>query len=249
MKKSMSATKEEETVTYRLSDTKHKEIKRIKVDYQEQCSKKILNLQIIAVVLVLIITIVAPLRLFESQTIVDYTAIGFVTISLVPAFIAIFQLLSHHRLNLLLSFSIYFIWIIIQSIFYWEIILMMIILLMYYEITNTIQKVAKTVKDVESISESGTYYHANVLLKRYFMYLGRFVLLVTGISIMLGVLGNLVFNNLQGDIIFSIVIIISMIFLIIYAQKILTPDLEAILKEKQLKEIDKKMAEQYSKYS
>jgi hypothetical protein len=211
--------------------------------------RKIRNLQFIALMMVLIISIISPLRLIEARSTFNFTSMGFVVASFVPAMIAIFDFMPGRKLSLLLSTFIYAVWILIQSTFFWEAILVTIVLIIYFEVTWTIQMMQPILQDVKSTEEGGTYYHANVMLGRYLKFLLLFTGIITGISIVSGIIGWYVIEPLQSDIIFAIFMIICLALIIILARLTLTPDIEKLLLEEQRKEMEKRFAESHARYS
>ncbi|NHJ31497.1 MAG: hypothetical protein FK732_01415, partial [Asgard group archaeon] len=195
---------DEEEIEYIVEGKTLKQVAKAKINFSEEFDKKIRNLQIIALVMILLITLISPLRLIESRTYIDFTMVGFVTASLVPSIIAIFGFLRGGRISLYVSVLIYGIWILVNSSFYWEVILMMSILVIYFEVTRIIQMIKPLLTNIKSISRGGAYYHAGVFLDRYFRFLLKFCGFLIGFSITFGVLGWYVFEPLPSDLLFSI---------------------------------------------
>ncbi len=236
-------------VEYMVDGQQLKEVVKAKAGYNELYDRKVRNLQIIALVMVLMITFIAPLRLLDSRTYVDFTAIGFIIAGLVPSIIAIFDIIGGRKFALYLSVVIYGAWIMVLSTQFWEIILLITALIIYYEITRILLIIHPLLKNIESIAKGGAYYHANVFLGRYFRYFLKFSGLLIGSSFVLGVLGWYVFEPLQSDIIFSVFMIICLITLIIVSRKTLTPDIEKIILEEERERLEDNLARSHSKYS
>lgn len=240
---------EESKIEYTIDNQKPKEVTRIKVGYNELYDRKIRNLQIIAFSMVLIITFISPLQLLDSRTYVDFTAVGFIIAGIVPSIIAVFKIIGNRKFALNLSLVIYGSWIFVLSTQFWEIILLMNALLIYYETTRIILLIHPLLDNVKTIAKGGAYYHANVFLKRYFRYFLKFSGLLIGSSFALGVIGWYTFEPLQSDIIFSIFIIICVITLIIISRITLTPDIEKILIHEAKDKIEEELVKSYSRYA
>ena len=229
-----------------------KKIKKVSVIIDSDINiyhKKKLNLQIIALVMIIIIFIISPLRLLDSQTAIDFTAIGFIVASLIPSLIAIFGFLQGRRVCLILTTLIYGVWIVALATFYLEAVLLIVVLILYFEIIKTLILIEPLLKDVISIKEGGAYYHASVLIERYLTFLLRFGGLLFASSLTLSVIGWYVIDLMQSDILFSIFMIIGFITLIILSQKTLTPDLKRILIEERKERYERELAESHSKFS
>jgi hypothetical protein len=229
-----------------------KVIKRVKVaeiNFAEEYDKKIRNMQIISLVIILIITLISPLRLFDSRTVVDFVMVGFIIAGLVPSIYAIFVYRRGQRLMLILSLLIYSSWILVLSTFYWEVILLVSILVIYYEITSMLHKIRILLINVKSIAEGGAYYHANVFLGRYFKYLLKFAGLILASSLVLGVIGWYLYQPLQGDILFSIFMIICLVMIVIFSRKTLTPDIQKLIIKEKHEKIEKDLERSHSRYS
>ena len=78
--------------------------------------RKILYLQLIALAMVLVIIVIAPLRLIDSRTTIDITAVGFISGSLIPALVAIFGFMPGRKFCLTLSTLIFGVWILVLSL-------------------------------------------------------------------------------------------------------------------------------------
>lgn len=241
--------KEKNEIEYITDGDTKKVLSQISEPATEIFKRKILNLQIIALVMVFVIILISPLRLIDSQTTINITAVGFITASLIPSLIAIFDFMPGRKICLSLSTIIFGVWILVLSVFYLEIILLFVVLIIYHEVTRTILIIQPLVKDIVSISEGGAYYHASVTISRYFKFLIRLGGILFGVSIILGVIGHYLFDFLQSDILFSIFIIVSLIVLLIISRRTLTPDIEQILLEKRREKMEEEMARSHSKYS
>lgn len=240
---------EQEEIEYIVEGKTLKQISKAKINFSEEFDTKIRNLQIIALVMVAIISLITPLRLIESRTYFDFTAVGFVTASFVPSLIAIFGFMRGGRLSLYLSVIIYGLWILVLSSFYWEVILMMSILIIYFEVTRMIQLIRPLLKNVKSISRGGAYYHAGVFLDRYFRFLLKFCGFLIGFSITFGVLGWYIFEPLPSDILFSIFFILCLIMLILISRRTLTKDIQKILIKEERDRMEYELAKSHSRYS
>ncbi|MCE7744306.1 MAG: hypothetical protein GPJ52_04130 [Candidatus Heimdallarchaeota archaeon] len=106
---------EQEEIEYVVEGKILKQVSKAKINFSEDFDTKIRNLQIIALVMVVIISLISPLRLIESRTYFDFTAVGFVTASFVPSLIAIFGFMRGGRFSLYLSVIIYGLWILVLS--------------------------------------------------------------------------------------------------------------------------------------
>ena len=250
-----SDTNEEQVVTIPEQEIEYiidgdtKKVEIITETNVEECKRKRTNLQLIALAMVLVIVLISPLKLLDTRTIIDITAVGFITACLIPSLIAIFGFLPGRRFCLLLSTFIFGVWILVLSTFYLEVILLFVVLILYYEVTRVIQIIDPIIEDVVSIAKGGAYYHASVAMNRYTKFLLRFAGILFGISLVFGIIGRYVFVYLQSDIIFSIFLITSLILLIITSRKTLTPDIEKLLLEQRRRELDEKLAKSHSKYS
>lgn len=242
-------TKTQKRITYSLPQKQTKEIAKVEKPISEVYDERIRNLQILSFIMVVIITLVSPLRMITDRSTIDFVAIGFVSFSFVPSLNAILGIGPWRKLSLYLSVLTYGFWILFQSVFYWEVILMIIVLIIYAEVTRTIILIEPILEDIVSISEEGSFYHASVTISRYFQFMLRFIGILVGSSLLLGVFGWYLFTAIQGDIIFSIFILIGIIVLLIISRKTLTPDIKKILLEKERKKIEDKMAQDYSKYA
>ncbi len=241
--------KEHTEIQYVVEGKALKQVSIALVNYSEEYDKKIRNLQIIAVVMVVIISLISPLRLIESRSYFDFTAVGFVTASFVPSLIAIFGFMRGGRFCLYLSTIIYGLWILVLSNFYWEVILLMAVLIIYFEITRMIQIIRPLLTNIKSISRGGAYYHAGVFLDRYFRFLLKFCGFLIGFSITFGVLGWYIFEPLPSDFLFSIFFIICLAMLILLSRRTLTKDVQKILIEEERDRMETELAKSYSKYS
>ena len=179
-------------------------LSRVAEPTSEIFKRKRLNLQFIALAMVFIIVLISPLRLIDSRTAIDITAVGFISASLIPSLIAIFGLIPGRKFCLLLSTLIYGAWILVLSVFYLEIILLFVVLIIYHEVTRIILIIDPLVEGVVSISEGGVYYHASVTISRYFKFLLRLSGILFSLSIILSIVGYYLFEFLQSDILFSI---------------------------------------------
>ncbi|HUT79908.1 MAG TPA: hypothetical protein VMZ29_01800 [Candidatus Bathyarchaeia archaeon] len=250
-KKKVTTKKEEQinSVEFKTKDAKTKTVEKLAVAYSEEYDKKIRNLQIIALILILVMTLIAPLRLFDSKKIFDITAVGFVVAGIVPAIIAIFDFMRGRRLCLYLSTLIYGSWIIVTSVFYWEIILLTGLLIIYFEVTRVLQLISPILANVESIASGGAYYHANVYLKRYIVFLLKYSGIILGSTLCFGILGRYVFVLIQGDILFSIFIIVCLILVMILSRRVITLDIKKILIKEQKERMEEDLAKTYSRYN
>ncbi|MHA1221396.1 MAG: hypothetical protein ACTSQB_06655, partial [Candidatus Heimdallarchaeota archaeon] len=225
------------------------QIEKAIVNYGEEYDKKVRNLQLAALVLVLIVTLISPMRLFDSRTVYDFTAVGFVIAGMIPSIIAIFNFTRGRRFCLFLSLLIYGTWIIILSTYYWEAILLASLLIIYYEIIRVIHVIEPMLKGVESIAEGGAYYHANVYLTRYFKFLLKFTGLLLGTALMFGVIGRYALQPIQGDIVFSIFVVVYLVLIIIISRRALTPDIQAILIKEQRDRLEEDLARNQSRFA
>jgi hypothetical protein len=232
-----------------IADGALKKVKVATVNYAEEYDKRIRNLQIVAIALITIITLISPLRLFDSRTILDITIVGFVIFGIAPSLFSIFTFKRGRKIGLFVSIVIYGSWILVLSTFYWEVILLSGILVIYFEIISTMHKVRLMLYNVESIAEGGAYYHANIFLARYFRYLLKFGGLILGSSIVLGIIGWYLFLILQGDIVFSIFMIVCLGILILFSRRTLTADVKKLIIEEKREELDKEMVKSHSRYS
>ncbi|MHA1124207.1 MAG: hypothetical protein ACTSO7_00875 [Candidatus Heimdallarchaeota archaeon] len=207
------------------------------------------NLQLVALILVLLITIVAPLNLLNSRTILDITAIGFITASFVPSLMAIFGFLPGRKIALIVSTFIYGVWILILSVNFLEIILMFAVLIFFFEITRMIITMEPFVKGITSVSEGGTYYHATITIRRYFAFLLRFGGFLFGVSTISAIIGWYAIKPIQGDIIFSIFLIAGLVILLIIAQRTLTPDMEKLILQKKRQQLEDDLSSSHKKFS
>ncbi|MCK5047310.1 MAG: hypothetical protein KAS22_12065 [Candidatus Heimdallarchaeota archaeon] len=226
-----------------------KQVSKSKINFSEEFDTKVRNLQIIALVMVVIISLISPLRLIESRTYFDFTAVGFVTASFVPSLIAIFGFMRGGRISLYISVIIYGLWILVLSSFYWEVILMMSALIIYFEVTRMIQLVRPLLSNVKSISRGGAYYHAGVFLDRYFRFLLKFCGFLVGFSITFGVLGWYIFEPLPSDILFSIFFILSLAMLILISRRTITKDIQKIIIKEERDRMEHELAKSHSRYS
>ncbi len=240
---------EREEIEYIVEGKVLKQVSKAKINFSEEFDTKIRNLQIIALVMVVIISLISPLRLIESRTYFDFTAVGFVTASFVPSIIAIFGFMRGGRISLYVSVTIYGLWILVLSSFYWEIILMMSVLIIYFEVTRMIQLIRPLLTNVKSISRGGAYYHAGVFLDRYFRFLLKFCGFLVGLSIIFGVLGWYVFEPLPSDILFSIFFILCLVMLILISRRTITKDIQRILIEEERDRMEFELAKSHSRYS
>ncbi|MBD3189407.1 MAG: hypothetical protein GF308_02125 [Candidatus Heimdallarchaeota archaeon] len=247
--KKKPSTTEPEKVSYLLARSQAKELKRLEKPMSELYDEKVRNLRIFSFIMVFIITLVSPFRILSGPSALDYVAIGAVSFSIVPSLNAILGVGPWRKLSLHLSLLIYGTWILFQSVFYWEIILMMIVLIIYFEVTRTIIFIEPLLEGVKSISTEGSFYHASVTIDRYFHFMLRFIGILVGSSLFLGVIGWYVFTAIQGDIIFSIFLVISIIVLLVVSRKTLTPDIKKILLERERKKMEERMAQEYSRYA
>ncbi|MFW9921703.1 MAG: hypothetical protein ACFFDW_00245 [Candidatus Thorarchaeota archaeon] len=246
--KQSKETTDSNEIEYISGDTKKKVI-LVEDSAIDIYNRKKINLQLVSLAMVLVIFIISPLRLLDSRTIIDITAIGFITASLVPSLIAIFGFLPGRKFCLYISSFIYAVWIIVLATFYLEIILLIVVLIIYLEVTSTIIAIDPLLKDVEANIEGGAHYHASVVFGRYFKFLLRFSGILFASSLILGVVGWYAIEALQGDILFSIFILVSLVLLIVIIQKTLTPDLKEVLVEERRRRMEMDFADSYSKYS
>lgn len=240
---------EQEEIEYIVEGKVLKQVSKAKINFSEEFDTKIRNLQIIALVMVVIISLISPLRLIESRTYFDFTAVGFVTASFVPSIIAIFGFMRGGRISLYVSVTIYGLWILVLSSFYWEVILMMSVLIIYFEVTRMIQLIRPLLTNIKSISRGGAYYHAGVFLDRYFRFLLKFCGFLVGLSIIFGVLGWYIFEPLPSDILFSIFFILCLVMLILISRRTITKDIQRILIEEERDRMEYELAKSHSRYS
>ena len=236
-------------IEYITDGNTKKVLSRVAEPTSEIFKRKRLNLQFIALAMVFIIVLISPLRLIDSRTAIDITAVGFISASLIPSLIAIFGFIPGRKFCLLLSTLIYGAWILVLSVFYLEIILLFVVLIIYHEVTRIILIIDPLVEGVVSISEGGGYYHASVTISRYFKFLLRLSGILFSLSIILSIVGYYLFEFLQSDILFSIFMIVSLIVLLIISRRTLTPDIEKILLEKRREKMEEEMAKSHSKFS
>jgi len=232
-----------------LEDSAQKKVALIRTNYNEAYDKKRRNLQIIALAMVFIITVVSPLRLLDQMSTFNYTAIGFVSASLIPALIAVFGVLKGRAFCHYLSTLIYGVWIIMQSASHWEINLMISILIIYFEVVRMLIIFDPLMKDIESISTGGAYYHANVVLGRYFKFLLKFAGVLFGTSVSLGTIAFYLIDYLPSDILFSIFMMICLALVVILSRRTLTPDIKEIILEKEKEKLQRKLQRDHSRYS
>ncbi|NHJ03244.1 MAG: hypothetical protein EAX90_00305 [Candidatus Heimdallarchaeota archaeon] len=242
-------TLEEHEIEYMIDGQKQKKVSVVVETVIEEYNRKKLSLQLIALTMVLVIVIISPLKLLDSRTIIDLTAVGFITACILPSLIAIFGFLPGRRFSLLLSTFIFGGWVLVLSTFYLEIILLFVVLIIYFEVTRVVQLIEPILEGVISISESGAYYHATVAINRYTKFILRLAGILFSISLVFGITGRYIFDYLQSDIFFSIFMIISFILLIVISRKTLTPDIEKLLREQRRQELDDRLAKSHSKYS
>ena len=240
---------EQEEIEYIVEGKVLKQVSKAKINFSEEFDTKIRNLQIIALVMVVIISLISPLRLIESRTYFDFTAVGFVTASFVPSIIAIFGFMRGGRISLYVSVTIYGLWILVLSSFYWEVILMMSVLIIYFEVTRMIQLIRPLLTNIKSISRGGAYYHAGVFLDRYFRFLLKFCGFLVGLSIIFGVLGWYIFEPLPSDILFSIFFILCLVMLLLISRRTITKDIQRILIEEERDRMEYELAKSHSRYS
>jgi hypothetical protein len=232
-----------------LTDGTTKMVKLAPINYAEEYDKKIRNLQIVALIIVFLITLISPLRLFDSRRIIDIISIGFVVVAVAPSLFAIFTFRRGRKVALFLSIFIYATWVILLSSFYWEIVLIGGLLLIYYEVTTTLHKIRLLLHNVKSIATGGAFYHANVFLDRYFKFLLKFGGIILGSSLVLGVIGWYLFSVLPGDIVFSVFMIICLMIVFLFSRRTLTPDVQKLILEEKQEQIDKDLAKKHSRYS
>jgi hypothetical protein len=228
---------------------KLKIVSSVKDTYIERYTKMRRNLQLIALILVLLITIVAPLNLLDSRTILDITAIGFITASFVPSLLAIFGFLPGRKIALVISTLIYGIWILILSVNFIEIIIMMAVLIFFFEVTRMIIVIEPFTKGITSISEGGVYYHSAITIRRYFAFLLKFGGILFGGSTVIGIVGWFTFKQIQGDIIFSIFLIASLVLILVITQRTLTPDMQKFIIQKRKQQIEDELTKSHTKFS
>ena len=240
---------QEKEMEYIVDGRVQKKVTIIEESATELYKRRRTNLQMISLAMVVVILVVSPLRLLDSRTIIDITAIGFISASLIPSLIAIFGFVKGQRFSLYLSTFIYGVWILVLSTFFLELLLLIVVLILYFEITRIIQIIHPLIVDVESISEGGAYYHASVTLRRYMRSLLRFGGILFAITLAVGVIGRYTIGFLQSDILFSIFTIIGLILLIILSRRTLTPDMTKILLEERRAKLDLELAKSHSKYS
>ncbi|NHJ38618.1 MAG: hypothetical protein FK731_01200 [Asgard group archaeon] len=228
-KEEIKQEKIEEEIEYTIDSKRVKRVKVSEVNFADEFDKKIRNMQIISLTMVLIITIISPLRLFDSRTIIDLVIVGFVIAGLAPSIYTIFVNRRGQKITLVLSLIIYSSWILVLSTFYWEVILLVSVLVIYYEVTSMMHKIRILLINVKSIAEGGAYYHSNVYLSRYFKYLLKFAGLILSSSLVLGVIGWYLFQPLQGDIFFSIFMIVCLVMVVIFSRRTLTLDMQKLL--------------------
>ena len=252
-KKKKKESKQQKGVEYIVDGKITKSVETAIVNFSEEYDRKIRTMQIIALISVMIITLISPLRLIDSDIAFDetyvYVTIGFIVAGIIPSIIAIFNFMKRRKFCLYLSVLIYGTWIFVLSTFFWEIIVLMSILIIYYEITNTLLKVEPMLKDVVSIAKSGAYYHANVFLGRYMRFLLRYTGSLLGISLVVGIFGRYVLTLIQGDILFSIFMILALIIILIITRKTLTLDMQKLIVKESHKKREEELAHSHSKFS
>lgn len=240
---------EQEEIEYIVEGKILKQVSKAKINFSEEFDTKVRKLQIIALVMVVIISLISPLRLIESRTYFDFTAVGFVTASFVPSLIAIFGFMRGGRIGLYVSVTIYGLWILVLSSFYWEVILMMSVLIIYFEVTRMIQLIRPLLINVKSISKGGAYYHVGVFIDRYFRFLLKFCGFLVGFSITFGVLGWYIFEPLPSDILFSIFFILCLVMLILISRRTITKDIQKILIKEEHDRMETELTKSHSRYS
>ncbi len=240
---------EQEEIEYIVEGKILKQVSKAKINFSEEFDTKVRNLQIIALVMVVIISLISPLRLIESRSYFDFTAVGFVTASFIPSLIAIFGFMRGGRISLYISVIIYGLWILVLSSFYWEVILMMSVLIIYFEVTRMIQLIRPLLSNIKSISRGGAYYHAGVFIDRYFRFLLKFCGFLVGFSITFGVLGWYIFEPLPSDILFSIFFILCLVMLILISRRTITKDIQKILIKEERDRMENELAKSHSRYS
>ena len=136
-----------------------------------------------------------------------------------------------------------------QSTSHWEINLMISVLIIYFEVVRMLIIFDPLMKDIESISTGGAYYHANVVLKRYFVFLMKFAGVLFGASVSLGTIAFYLIDYLPSDILFSIFMMVCLTLIVILSRRTLTPDIKEIILEKQKEKMQRKLQRDHSRYS
>lgn len=243
----------QEGVDYVIGGRIEKNVEKAIVGYNEEYDKRIQTLQIIGMIAVIIIVAVSPLRLIDPNVSISssyvYFTIGFIVTGIAPAIIAIFNFMKGRKFCLYLSTLFFSAWILFLSSFFWEMILLSGILMIYFEITSTLQKIEPMLEDVKSIAKGGAYYHADVYLKRYTRFLLLYSSLMLGTSIIIGIFGRFVLTLIQGDILFSIFMITTMICIFIVVRRTLTLDMKKLIAKEAQKRREEELAKSHSKYA
>lgn len=239
----------EDEIEYTIDSKVVKRVKVSEINFADEYDKKIRNMQIVSMTMVMIVTLISPIRLFDSRTVIDLVIVGFVIAGLAPSIYTIYVNRRGQKVTLILSIIIYSTWILILSTYYWEVILLVSILFIYYEVTSMLHKIRILLLNVKSIAEGGAYYHSNVFLGRYFKYLLKFAGLLLGSSLVLGVIGWYLFQPLQGDIFFSIFMIVCLVMIVIFSRKTLTLDIQEILIDEKRERIEKDLEKSHSRFS
>ena len=126
---------------------------------------------------------------------------------------------------------------------------MFCVLIFFFEVTRAIIAFEPITKDVESVAKGGVYYHAAIAIQRYFVFLLKLGGYLFGASAALGLIGFFTFKEIQGDIMFTIFLIICLILFLIFAQRTLTPDMEKLIVQKRRQQIEDELLHSHKKYS
>jgi len=241
-------------VEYQIQGEGMKRVKIATINYQDEYLKRLQALQVIAICCVMSIISIFPLQ-FLIQGVQPYrayytTSIGFIVAGIVPSIIAIFNVIKGRKMALSISIAIYGIWILTLSWFFWEIILFISILLVYFEVTSKIIMVSSMLdNDIKPIGKEGAYYHAATFLHQYLRFVAKFTGLLIGISLIAGILGQYLITRVQGDILFAIFIIIALVLIVILSRETITLDLQARLIQEEKKRREELLEKTHSKYS
>jgi hypothetical protein len=222
---------------------------------RENYERKLKTLQILAITIVLIIISVAIYRLLlelfkqgKTDTL-DYAMIGFITFALVPVIIAVFGLFKYRNFCLYISTFIFSVWVFVQSVFFWEMILLFTITIIYFEITQIIIHFSSLIEGARVHPKGDIYYHASIVLNRYFHFILQFSLILGAVSLFAGLIGYFVIEPLSSAFIFGLFVIFLIIGTMLVIRRILTPQMEKILLEKERQKREKELLNSHSRFS
>ncbi|MCF2142702.1 MAG: hypothetical protein K9W42_03285 [Candidatus Heimdallarchaeota archaeon] len=232
---------------------RRKKIQVLKLGFEEEYIRKMQTLQLIAVICVMIIIAIFPLQFayyaIKPSNEIFSISIGFIVAGVVPSIIAIFGIVRGRKLALNGSLLIFGVWILVQSIYFWEVIIFISVLIIYYEITQKIITVTAMVGEIKSTGEEGAYYHASIFLQEYLRFIAKFSGLLIGISLIIGIIGQYLFTRIQGDILFAVFMIVTLVLIVIITRETITADLKAILLREEKERREELLAKTHSKYS